>query len=188
MEPALIRYSGDVTFSISAKGRLTDRDLGRFPGNALFDRIARVVCERAACRARSSTRPGRWRGGSAAGLEAAALSIWPRGTACCRTSCCSWTTRLRKRCSSIRRRRRQHHGCTLSSSKRGRVWRGESSSTAARWRRCPCGRRSGRVEPRLRRADRHRARPRGIGPRTRGGAPLLSRSGGKRRGLPVRMA
>jgi hypothetical protein len=34
-----------VTFSLSAKGRLTVRDLGRFPGNTLFDRLARVVCE-----------------------------------------------------------------------------------------------------------------------------------------------
>jgi hypothetical protein len=34
-----------MTFSVSAKGRLTVRDLGRFPGNTLFDRIARVVCE-----------------------------------------------------------------------------------------------------------------------------------------------
>ncbi len=34
-----------MTFSVSAKGRLTVRDLGRFPGNTLFDRLARVVCE-----------------------------------------------------------------------------------------------------------------------------------------------
>jgi hypothetical protein len=33
-----------VTFSISSKGRLTDRDLDRFPGDSLFDRIARAVC------------------------------------------------------------------------------------------------------------------------------------------------
>jgi hypothetical protein len=33
-----------VAFSISSKGRLTDRDLERFPGNGLFDRVARVVC------------------------------------------------------------------------------------------------------------------------------------------------
>jgi hypothetical protein len=35
-------------FSVSSKGRLTVRDRGRFPGNTLFDRIARAVCE-AAC-------------------------------------------------------------------------------------------------------------------------------------------
>jgi hypothetical protein len=34
-----------VTFSISSKGRLTPRDLPRFPGNTLFDRLARVVCQ-----------------------------------------------------------------------------------------------------------------------------------------------
>ena len=33
-----------VTFSTSSTGRLTDRDLGRFPGETLFDRVARAVC------------------------------------------------------------------------------------------------------------------------------------------------
>jgi hypothetical protein len=33
-----------TTFSPSSKGRLTDRDLGRFPGETLFDRLARAVC------------------------------------------------------------------------------------------------------------------------------------------------
>jgi len=37
-----------VTFSLSSKGRLTDRDLERFPGASLFDRLARAVCH-AAC-------------------------------------------------------------------------------------------------------------------------------------------
>jgi hypothetical protein len=32
------------TFSISAKERLTDHDLGRFPTDSLFDRLARAVC------------------------------------------------------------------------------------------------------------------------------------------------
>ena len=31
-------------FSQSSRGRLTDRDLGRFPGTTLFHRIARTVC------------------------------------------------------------------------------------------------------------------------------------------------
>jgi hypothetical protein len=31
-------------FCLSSKGRLTDRDLGRFPDDSLFDRIARAVC------------------------------------------------------------------------------------------------------------------------------------------------
>jgi hypothetical protein len=31
-------------FSHSSKSRLTDRDLGRFPGDTLFDRVARAVC------------------------------------------------------------------------------------------------------------------------------------------------
>ena len=31
-------------FSISAKDRLTDHDLGRFPTDSLFDRLARAVC------------------------------------------------------------------------------------------------------------------------------------------------
>ena len=35
-------------FSISSKARLTERDLGRFPGDTLFERLARAVC-RAGC-------------------------------------------------------------------------------------------------------------------------------------------
>jgi len=31
-------------FSPSSRGRLTDRDLGRFPGETLFHRVARAVC------------------------------------------------------------------------------------------------------------------------------------------------
>src|SRR5687767_15900032 len=31
-------------FSPASKGRLTDRDLDRFPGETLFDRIARASC------------------------------------------------------------------------------------------------------------------------------------------------
>lgn len=34
-----------MTFSPSSRSRLTDHDLGRFPGQTLFDRLARVVCE-----------------------------------------------------------------------------------------------------------------------------------------------
>jgi len=33
-----------VVFSLSSRGRLTDRDLDRFPGDTLFDRLARAVC------------------------------------------------------------------------------------------------------------------------------------------------
>ena len=33
-----------MTFSLSSKGRLTDRDLERFPGTSLFDRLGRSVC------------------------------------------------------------------------------------------------------------------------------------------------
>jgi hypothetical protein len=33
-----------VTFSLSSTARLTDRDLGRFPGGTLFDRLARAAC------------------------------------------------------------------------------------------------------------------------------------------------
>src|SRR5687768_17745937 len=34
-----------TTFSMSAKDRLTDHDLGRFPTDSLFDRLARAVCQ-----------------------------------------------------------------------------------------------------------------------------------------------
>src|SRR3954466_1258275 len=37
-----------VRFAPSSTNRLTDRDLDRFPGDTLFDRIARAVC-RAGC-------------------------------------------------------------------------------------------------------------------------------------------
>jgi len=37
-----------LAFSPSSRGRLTDRDLDRFPGETLFDRLARAVC-RAGC-------------------------------------------------------------------------------------------------------------------------------------------
>ncbi len=33
-----------MAFTLSSKGRLTDRDLDRFPGVTLFDRLARAVC------------------------------------------------------------------------------------------------------------------------------------------------
>ncbi|HUU35428.1 MAG TPA: hypothetical protein VMW48_15290 [Vicinamibacterales bacterium] len=36
-----------MSFSVSAKQRLTRHDLGRFPGDTLFERIARAVCEAA---------------------------------------------------------------------------------------------------------------------------------------------
>ncbi len=34
-----------VAFSVASKQRLTDRDLERFASDALFDRIARAVCQ-----------------------------------------------------------------------------------------------------------------------------------------------
>jgi hypothetical protein len=37
-----------VPFSTSSKARRTDRDLDRFPGDTLFERMARAVC-RAGC-------------------------------------------------------------------------------------------------------------------------------------------
>jgi hypothetical protein len=37
-----------VTFAHGSRNRLTEHDLGRFPGNTLFDRLARAVC-RAGC-------------------------------------------------------------------------------------------------------------------------------------------
>ena len=33
-----------MSFSHASRGRLTDRDLGRFPGDSLFHRLARAVC------------------------------------------------------------------------------------------------------------------------------------------------
>jgi hypothetical protein len=37
-------YNSFVQFSPSSKARLTSRDVGRFPGTTLFDRVARAIC------------------------------------------------------------------------------------------------------------------------------------------------
>jgi|SRR5688572_2326051 len=65
-------------FSISSKARLTERDLGRFPGDTLFERLARAVC-RAGCLPRKELYEGwemarrirrRFRGGRIVDLAA----------------------------------------------------------------------------------------------------------------------
>jgi hypothetical protein len=38
------RTAPTTTFSPSSRGRLTDKDLGRFPGDTLFDRLGRAMC------------------------------------------------------------------------------------------------------------------------------------------------
>src|SRR5262245_52648764 len=46
-DPSLLRYSDrllGMQFDRSAKDRLTDHDLGRFPDDTLFHRLARAVC------------------------------------------------------------------------------------------------------------------------------------------------
>lgn len=62
---------GLVAFSISAKDRLTVHDLGRFPGDTLFDRLGRAICA-AGCLPRKELYEAwevarrvrrRWRGG-----------------------------------------------------------------------------------------------------------------------------
>jgi hypothetical protein len=42
---ARISVPGDRHFSVASKARLTGRDLGRFRGDTLFDRLARAVCQ-----------------------------------------------------------------------------------------------------------------------------------------------
>jgi hypothetical protein len=42
--PSERRELDGVTFCLSSKGRLTDRDLPRFAGESLFDRLGRAVC------------------------------------------------------------------------------------------------------------------------------------------------
>src|SRR5262245_36097992 len=46
--PATIARMHVERFSPSSGNRLTDRDIGRFAGDTLFDRVARAVC-RARC-------------------------------------------------------------------------------------------------------------------------------------------
>jgi len=41
----MVAIALDMAFSHSSRERLTDRDLGRFPGTTLFERIARAVCQ-----------------------------------------------------------------------------------------------------------------------------------------------
>src|SRR5262245_41134492 len=46
-DPSLLRYSDrllGMQFDPSSRGRLTDYDLGRFPDDTLFHRLARAVC------------------------------------------------------------------------------------------------------------------------------------------------
>ena len=70
-------------FSRSARGRLTDKDLGRFPGDTLFHGVARGRCATlVACPARSCTRPGKWRDGCAGAFGVVGLSTLGQGTAC----------------------------------------------------------------------------------------------------------
>jgi hypothetical protein len=40
----ILRYTSEVAFTPSSKARLTEHDLARFPGNTLFDRVARAMC------------------------------------------------------------------------------------------------------------------------------------------------
>lgn len=40
----MVHRTSSAPFAPSSRGRLTDRDLDRFPGNTLFDRLARAVC------------------------------------------------------------------------------------------------------------------------------------------------
>jgi pimeloyl-ACP methyl ester carboxylesterase len=40
----MVQATSEPAFSPGSRGRLTDRDLGRFPGATLFHRLARAVC------------------------------------------------------------------------------------------------------------------------------------------------
>ena len=72
----------------------------------------------AACRARSSSRRGRWRGACGGGFAAAASWTSPAGTACSRRCCCCSTTRRRRRSSWTPPFRRRRPRCTRRSSRR----------------------------------------------------------------------
>jgi hypothetical protein len=41
---AFLQPGNSMPFSLSSNGRLTDRDLDRFPGTSLVDRLPRAVC------------------------------------------------------------------------------------------------------------------------------------------------
>jgi hypothetical protein len=65
-------------FSLSSRGRLTDRDLGHFRAR-LFHRVARTVCHAGAFRVRSCSKRGRWPRRVRRLFRAAASSIWRAG-------------------------------------------------------------------------------------------------------------
>ena len=65
-----------------ARGRLTDRDLARFPGETLLAASAALPAMPGVFHARSCMKPGRRRAVCAGCFEAAASSISPRVTGC----------------------------------------------------------------------------------------------------------
>ena len=112
------------TFSRGSHGRLTAHDLGRFARRVAVrsDRAGRSA-RPSACRARSCTKRGRWRGACGGCAAAAASSTSAAATGCSRTSCCCSTTPRRARSSSIRHCRPHTGVCTRCSSPSGRGWR-----------------------------------------------------------------
>ena len=67
-----------------------------------------------ACRAKSYTRPGRWRAACGGCFEAGACSTWAEGTDCSLSSCCYSRVRRRLPLSSTRRCRRRPGSFTRS--------------------------------------------------------------------------
>ncbi len=87
------RVGSAAMFAHGASGRLTAHDLE--PVHRRHAHRSDRPCglrRRRACRARSCTKRGRWRGGCGASAAAAASSISPAATACSRRRCCCSTT------------------------------------------------------------------------------------------------
>ena len=88
-----IAHTTVMLFSPSSRGRLTDYDLGRFPDDTLFHRLARAVCQ-AGCLPRKELFEA-WETARRVRVcfAAGASSMWAADTVSSRTRCSCWTTR-----------------------------------------------------------------------------------------------
>ena len=71
-----------VPFAVSAKSRLTHHDLGRFPSDTLFNRLARAVCAAAVLPRKELYEAWEVAPVLDGCVAVDAWSTWPAGTAC----------------------------------------------------------------------------------------------------------
>ena len=175
-----------MSFSVSSKDRLTHHDVGRFPGNTLFDRLARAVCE-AGCLPRKELYESwemarrvrrRLRGGRVVDLAAGHGLLSHVLLLLDDSSPEAMLVDTAPPPSAARL-----HAVLVE------AWPRLAGRIVTECRPLASVQLSaddlGRVEPCLRRADRHRPRSRGVGPRTGRRPALLPRPRRARRRLVV---